>query len=201
VAFRLALLDAPSASAGAGAPAPARGGFNAARAKGVVQLVAEKSGWGKRTLPKGTGMGVAFHFSHSGYFAEVVECTVDANKRVKVNKVWVAADVGRQIVNASNSINQMEGSVIDGLGQAMSLHLTVAEGGIVEKNFNDYPLIRMRQTPTTVQVDWLLSDNNPTGLGEPALPPVLPALCNAIFAATGERVRSLPLSTHGYAWS
>jgi isoquinoline 1-oxidoreductase beta subunit len=114
VAFRASILDSTPIALPQGAQGAA---FNASRAKGVLMLAAEKSGWGKRTLPKGTGMGIAFHFSHSGYFAEVVEASVDAQKKVKVNKVWVAADVGRQIINPTNALNQCEGSVVDGLGQ------------------------------------------------------------------------------------
>jgi isoquinoline 1-oxidoreductase beta subunit len=201
VAFRASILDTPPIALPQTGQGGGGGGFNAARAKGVVLLAAEKSGWGKRTLPKGTGMGIAFHFSHQGYFAEVVEASVDAQKRVKVNKVWMAADVGRQIINPSNAKNQCEGSIVDGLGQAMTLEITIDNGAVVQKNFNNYPLIRMRQAPPVIQSDWLLSDNNPTGLGEPAMPPIIPALTNAIFAATGVRLRSLPLSKHGYSWA
>lgn len=206
VAFRMSLMDQPLVVApppAAGAPPQGGGGnlFNAARMKAVLQMVADKSGWGKRTLPKGTGMGVAFHFSHSGYFAEVVEASVDAQKKVKVNKVWMVGDIGSQIVNTSNAQNQSEGCIIDGLSQAMGLEITIEAGKVVQNNFNQYPWIRIKNAPPAIQADFLLSANSPTGLGEPAMPPVIPALCNAIFAATGERVRSLPLSKHGFSWA
>ena len=165
--------------------------FGAGRMRGVLQAVGEMSGWGKK-LPKGEGMGVGCYYSHLGYFAEVAHVAVSPEGNVKVKKVWVAADVGHTIINPHGAINQVQGSVLDGLSEALHQTITIDKGAVQQSNFTDYPLMRMSES-CPVEVKFLETEFPPTGLGEPALPPAIPALTNAIFAATGKRIRELPL--------
>src|ERR1700688_1156466 len=167
--------------------------YDANRMRGVLTAVAEMSGWSRReALGERIGMGVAFECSHAGYFAEVVQVKVETDGRVRPLKVWVAGDVGSIIVNPSGAINQVQGAVLDGLSTALYQIITVENGAVVQGNFNSYRLLRIAEAPP-VEVKFVLTDNPPSGLGEPALPPVIPALTNAIYAATGKRIRSLPI--------
>jgi isoquinoline 1-oxidoreductase beta subunit len=200
VQFRMEILNNPK-PAPQGAPGFGGAAFNAERMKGVLQLVAEKSGWGKTRPQKGRAMGVAFHFSHQGYFAEVADVSVSNDNKVKVHKVWVGADVGSTIINPSAGENMVQGAIIDGMGALMSQEITVQNGRVVQTNFHQHPLLRLTQAPPEIEVHWLKSNNPPTGLGEPSMPPILPAVANAIFAATGKRPRKLPLSKEGFSWA
>jgi len=170
------------------------------RFKGVLELVAEKSGWAKRPKEPGRGMGIAAWFCHLGYFAEVADVSVDANNKVTVHHVWAAGDVGSQIINPQAAESMGMGGVIDGMAE-MAQEITWAEGrGVEQTNFHNHPLLRIKQVPP-IDVYWRKTDYAPTGLGEPTLPPILPAVTNAIFAATGKRIRTLPLKRSGLSWA
>lgn len=170
-------------------------GMNKYRAMATVRLAAEKAGWGK-SLPAGHGMGVAFYYSHSGHVAEVVELSVTDDRQLKILNVVAVADVG-PIVNLSGAEAMMQGSVVDGISTLMGQAITFENGAVEQSNFHEYPLLRIPQVPP-VEAYFIESDNAPTGLGEPALPPLAPAVGNAIFMATGQRPRTMPLSREGY---
>ncbi len=164
--------------------------YNTMRMKRALKLAAEKADWGRK-MPKGSGQGIAFHYSHAGYVAVVAEVSVDAQGALKVDRLVAGVDVG-QILNLSGAENQVEGSMLDGLSAAWFQEVLVSDGRVKNAGFGDYPLLRMAEAPK-LEAYFYPSDFPPTGLGEPALPPTAPAVCNAIFAATGKRVRKLPL--------
>ena len=156
----------------------------------VLNLAAQKAGWGK-PLPKGVGRGIATHFSFDSYVAQVIEASVEKNGNIRVHRVVCAVDCGR-VVNPDTVKAQMEGGINFGLTAALKTEITLENGRVQQSNFHDYPMLRMFESPT-VEVFIVPSEERPTGVGEPSVPPVAPALSNAIFAATGKRVRRLPI--------
>jgi isoquinoline 1-oxidoreductase beta subunit len=182
-------------AAPAGAGGFGGGGLNATRAIGTIKAAVERSGWGK-PLPKGRFHGLAFHFSHNGHFAEVAEVSVDSKKKVTLHKMTVVGDIG-PIINMASAENQVQGCIVDALS-TMALEVTIENGRIKEQNFDTYKLARMPISPV-VDVHFLNTTDSPTGLGEPAFPPAAPAICNAIYAATKERIRTLPITRQGYS--
>jgi len=166
-------------------------GFNPHRLAAVTKKAVEMAKWGE-PVADGHALGFGFYWSHMGYFAEIVEASLSEAGQPLVHNVWAAGDVGSHIINPFGAMNQVEGSIIDGIGQAIQLAVQIEGGAVKQSNFHDYQLPRMPMTPQ-IHVEFVPSDNAPTGLGEPALPPVIPALTNALFALTGKRVRSLPI--------
>jgi isoquinoline 1-oxidoreductase subunit beta len=163
---------------------------NQPRMLAVLDLVAQKSNWGK-PLPAGHGRGIATHFSFDSYVAQVIEASVEKDGTVHVHRVVCAVDCGR-VINPDTVTAQMEGGIIFGLTAALKTEITLENGRVQQRNFNDYAMLRMFEAPS-VEVFIVPSEEKPTGVGEPSVPPVAPALTNAIFAATGRRVRRLPI--------
>jgi isoquinoline 1-oxidoreductase subunit beta len=167
--------------------------LDTARMRRVVELAAEKSGWGKRKPGKGSGMGIAVHRSFLTYVATVVEVEVNDQGEVKIPSVYTAVDAGT-VVNPEATRAQFEGAAVFGTSIVRSGAITAKNGVIEQSNFNDYPVARMNEAPYKTSVYIVDSDAPPAGVGEPGVPPFAPAVCNAIFAATGKRIRELPLS-------
>lgn len=165
--------------------------FDTGRARDVIEKVVEASRFRQRPAQAGHAKGFGFYFSHRGYFAEVVEASVSEGA-IRVHEVWVAGDVGSQIINPFGAENQVRGSILDGLAQVLDeQQIEIVDGVVQQGNFHDFRLGRMNVKPP-IHIAWVKSEHPPTGLGEPSLPPVLPALTNAVFAASGQRIRSLP---------
>jgi isoquinoline 1-oxidoreductase subunit beta len=197
LAFRLRLLGDREEMRPAGLFS--RGdGYPVGRLRRVLQAAADKARWG-RPLPRGQGQGIAFHASHGGCAAHVAEVTVSPDGGLHVDRMVCVVDVGEQIVNPSGAEAQVQGSVHDGLASLFQ-ELTLVRGRVTQGNFHEYPLLRMKDAPTAIEVHFLTSPHPVSGLGEPALPSVAPAVCNAIFRATGHRVRALPIRPGHLGW-
>ncbi|MGA2353986.1 MAG: molybdopterin cofactor-binding domain-containing protein [Terriglobales bacterium] len=163
------------------------------RLRRVTEMVVEKSGWGKRKLGKGAGVGIAAHRSFLTYVATVVEVEVDDDGDIRIPRVDIVLDAGL-VVNPEVTKAQFEGAAVFGTSVARSGEITAKNGVIEQSNFDTYPVARINEVPYQTNVYIVESDAPPAGVGEPGVPPFIPALCNAIYAATGKRIRELPLS-------
>lgn len=174
-------------------PAPAGYEFDTGRLRRVTEMAAEKAGWGKHKLGAGVGMGIAAHWSFLTYVASVVQVEVDAKGKLTIHRVDTAVDAGT-IVSPRSVRAQFEGAAVFGVSLAIYGEITATAGAIDQSNFQNYPVARINEAPRETYVHLIDSTAPPAGVGEPGVPPFAPALCNAIFAATGKRVRELPLS-------
>jgi len=157
----------------------------------VLETVAKKGGWGK-PLPEGHGRGIAVHESFGSFIAQMAEVSLDVKGNIKVHRVVCAVDCGR-IVNPDTIKAEMESGIVFGLSAALYGAITLKDGRVEQGNFDNYPLLRMNAMPR-VEVHIIASSEPPGGVGEPGVPPIAPAVANALFAATGARLRSLPMT-------
>jgi isoquinoline 1-oxidoreductase beta subunit len=165
------------------------------RLRRVIELAAEQSGWAKKKPAKGRALGIAAHRSFLTYVAAVVEVEVDASGRIRIPRVDIAVDAGR-VINTDRVKSQFEGASVFGAGLALMGEVTASGGQIQQSNFHDAPIARIHESPIATHVHIVPSEAPPAGVGEPGVPPMLPALTNAIFAATGKRIRELPINKH-----
>jgi isoquinoline 1-oxidoreductase beta subunit len=166
--------------------------FDAGRLQHVIDKAAAEAGWGS-PLPKGSGRGIAASYNQGAWVAEVAEVSVDDGK-LTIDRIVAAIDTGL-IINPQAAELQVQGGIVEGISATLMGEITQKQGVIEQSNFHDYPICRMHQVPP-IEVHFIKNDTAPRGLGEPPLPPVAPAICNAIFAATGQRIRALPLKHH-----
>jgi len=172
--------------------------YDTKRLRHVAELAATKANWGKRKSGNGWGMGIAVHRSFLTYVATVVEVEVDGSGSIRIPNVYTAVDAGI-VANPEMVRSQFEGAAVFGTSIARTGEITATNGVIDQSNFSDYPVARMNDAPVHVDVQIVESIAPPAGVGEPGVPPYVPALCNAIYAATGKRVRELPLSRNGFS--
>jgi len=165
--------------------------IDTARLKNVVEIVTREAGWGKK-MPERSGMGLAVHRSFLTYVATVIEVDVAKDGKVTIPRVVMAVDCGTA-VNPDRVKAQMEGACIYAMSACFFGEITGKQGRIQQHNFDDYPVARMDTAPQAVEVHVVASEEPPGGAGEPGVPPFAPALCNAIFNATGKRIRALPI--------
>jgi isoquinoline 1-oxidoreductase beta subunit len=161
----------------------------------VVEKVADMAGWG-RVMPERHGLGIAVHRSFASFVATVAEVSVEKNGQLRVHNIWTAIDAGTTI-NPDRVTSQMEGAAIFGMSIALHGEITAKDGAVVQGNYDSYPVVRMSEAPEAIHIHIMESTAPPGGVGEPGVPPVAPAIVNAYFAATGKRVRELPLRNAG----
>jgi isoquinoline 1-oxidoreductase beta subunit len=167
--------------------------LDTARLRHVAQKAAEMAGWGKRPKVRGEGMGIAFHRSFLTYVATVARVAVDDKGKVRIKQIDTALDAGT-FVNRDTILNQFEGAAVFGTSLTLMSEITVTNGVVDQSNYGDYLVCKMEDAPEKINVHIVESTAPPAGVGEPGVPVIAPAICNAIFAATGKRIRELPIS-------
>lgn len=193
VAFTLDLLAAVPPGAGRG--------FDPAKMTTVLRRATEKAGWKSgQSSPRGEGQGFAITHTNNAYIAIVADVSVSGAGDLTIRKLTAVVDAGT-IINLSAAESQVQGAMLDGISAAWFQKLTIEHGAAAQTNFNQYRMLRMRNAPPVIDVEFVKSEAPPTGLGEPGLPAAAPALCNAIFAATGIRVRTLPIAETSLKWA
>jgi isoquinoline 1-oxidoreductase beta subunit len=165
----------------------------------VLRLAAEKGGWGQ-ARPRGEGLGLAITHTNSAYVAIVADVKVSPEGALAIRKLTAVVDAGI-IINLSSAESQVQGAMLDGISAAWFQKITIKRGAVAETNFDRYPQLRFNDAPPVAEVHFIKSTAAPTGLGEPGLPAAAPAVCNAIFAATGKRIRTLPIMGESLKWT